>query len=84
MSKQDLREIFDAYTHPHNDFSGLLNVLGTVQKDFGEHWKEHVIACMYGMECHDHGAFPDEWLDELPDEDDSFEAYNNVRMTGKA
>lgn len=65
MSKQDRREIFDAYNDPRNEFFGLLNTLGSVQKQFGTDWKEHVTACMYGMEIHDHGGFPDEWLFEI-------------------
>lgn len=78
MSKQDLREIFDAYTDPRNEFFGLLNTLGSVQKQFGPDWKEHVTACMYAMEVHDCGGFPDEWMEEI--EDDALEAYNNARM----
>lgn len=68
MSKQDLREIFDAYTDRRHSFWGLLEVLGSIQKEFGADWKEHVTACMYGMEIHDAGGFPDEWLEEIDDE----------------
>lgn len=64
-----LREIFDAYTDPRHNFWGLLEVLGSIQKEFGADWKEHVIACMYGMELHDMGDFPDEWLEEIDDDE---------------
>lgn len=75
--RKALREIFEAYTDPRHTFWGLLEVLGSIQKEFGADWKEHVIACMYGMELHDAGLFPAEWF---PDDDDSLEAYNNARM----
>lgn len=78
MSKQDLRDIFDAYTDP--GAADLVNVLSTAQKVYGADWIARVTACMYGMEIHDAGGFPEAWLDEL--EDDSLEAYNNARMKG--
>lgn len=65
MSEQDLREIFEAYSHADE---GLLNVLDMAQKRFGVDWIVQVTACMYGMEIHDSGGFPAEWLDGLEDD----------------
>lgn len=73
-----LRELFAAYMDPRNEFFGLLNTLGSVQKQIGGDWIQHVIACMYAMELHDAGMFPADWFP--PDEDDALEAYNNARM----
>lgn len=62
----ELRRLFDAYAHPMNDFWGLLNALGSIQKEFGPgRWIEHVNDVMTAMEIHDAGMFPDRWLEEL-------------------
>lgn len=83
MSKKDLREIFDAYTDPRNDTFALLQTLSSVQKQFGEDWIQHVIACMYGMEIQDAGQFPEEWLNEIDDvgpDADEMEAISKASM----
>lgn len=65
LHRRELRRIFDAYADPINDFWGLLNALGSIQKEFGANWMEHVNDVMRGMEMHDMALFPDEWLEEL-------------------
>lgn len=64
LHRRELRRIFEAYAHPMNEFFGLLDALGSIQKEF-PNWIEHVNDVMRGMALHDMASFPDEWLEEL-------------------
>lgn len=65
-AKTELRRLFDAYTDTRHEFWGLVNVLGSIQKEYGPcDWIAKVNDVMRAMEVHDAGLFPDQWFDEL-------------------
>lgn len=61
------RHFFDMYTS--REANDLISVLSSVQKDipasYQGDWQQFVGDVMTGMDMHDAGLFPDDWLEEI-------------------
>lgn len=77
MRTDALRRLWRVYTDPQNQ--DLVNSLASFQKLHPD-WQEKANDIMQAMGVHDAGLFPDDLI-ATTDEQDSFEAYCNERMT---
>lgn len=57
----ELRRVFDVYTDPLIGFSGILNSLDMLQKDYPHDLQKVVTDLVTAIELHDAGLFPSDW-----------------------